>query len=322
MACVRLQLLGLMAILVMAAGVVPVMAQEVVIDAGYLDYFALTDGRNIDVGALGGGIEGDPNTHKIFVAKQASAPSPPLPLDGRLTGTVHGKFRVVGLTDRNGSGFIESGDLDNAFDVSWQLVLVDKGSNTASFVQSVGVGPEGTANPFFPPASVNFPPIAGGTASAWNISTCDVTGFNPNTGSTFCNPFAILAPPGPPVESYTGFVDYTFPVSIPYLNDFNPGLTVNAPGENWIITALVGNTSLAGGPVAYGHTPAFDPNLAIIEADTDLVGPNTTLDFPGEEANIPKANLLTTVQINVTPEPGTLALLGMGILGLLRRRNG
>lgn len=285
------------------------------VDNGYLDTFNLTDGRIIDIGELGGGVIGNPNQHKIFVPAQNTAPSPPLPVDGRLTGIVHGKLRVVFLTDRTGDGFINGSDLDQALDVSWQLVGFDKGQGpgSAAFVSSVLVGPEGTPATHAP--SVNIPPTAGGTASVWNISTCDATGFNPNTGTTFCNQFAI-----PGTSPYTGFVDYTFPVSIPYSNDFTPGLTVSS--LNWVLAALVGNTGEAvpPGAIAYGTTPAFDPITAVNESNADLFGPNTLLNFPGETANVNKAGLLTSVQISVTPEPTTLALFAMASLAIIRRR--
>jgi hypothetical protein len=289
------------------------LAQPVDVDAGYLDTFNLTDGRIIDVGELGGGIQGNPNVHKIFVTPQATTPSPPMPVDGRLTGTVHGKFRVVFLTDRTGDGFINGGDLDHAFDVAWQLVGYDKGPGTAAFIQDSNPGPEGTPRPYGDPASVNFPPTAGGTSSTWNIAACDATGFNPGSGNNFCNDFAI-----PSNMPFTGFVDYTFPVSIPYSNDFTPGLPVS--NLNWILTALVGNTSDAGGgPVTYGRTAAFDPAVAVAESNTDLFQPALLLNYPGETANIPKANLLTTVQISVVPEPAT-GVLGLVLASLAMRR--
>jgi len=314
--------LGLAAVaFILLTGGTVAQAQTIDIDAGYLDTFELTDGRTIDVGALGGGLEGQPTVHKTIVTAQTPGgpPWPPNnPSDGRLTGTINGKLRVVGLTDRNGDSFINGADLDIAFDVSWQLIGFDKnlGPSSAFYVQDVAVGPEGTVRPYGPPASVNFPPTPGGTASIWNISTCDVTGFNPNTGSSFCNPFAI---PVPPNTSYTGFVNYTFPVSIPGVNDFTPGLQIS--NINWIIAALVGNTLEATPPgsISYGSTPTYNPILAVNESNFDLFGPNTLLNFPGEQANVPKAGLLTTVQINVIPEPAAVALLALGALVLLRR---
>jgi hypothetical protein len=301
--------------LTLVIGIQTVSAQIVDVDAGYLDTFNLTDGRVIDVGELGGGVIGDPNQHKIFVTPQNTIPSPPLPVDGRLTGTVHGKLRVVFLTDRTGDGFINGSDLDNAFDVSWQVVGFDKtqGNASAAFVPSVVIGPEGTVATHAP--SVNIPPTPGGTASVWNISTCAAGGFGPNTGNTFCNQFAITS-----ATPYTGFVDYTFPVSIPYSNDFTPGLQIS--NLNWILAALVGNTGEAQPPgaIAYGTTAAYDPINAINESNTDLFGPNLLLTFPGETANVNKANLLTSVQINVTPEPASLCMLALGALVGLRRK--
>lgn len=299
----------------------PVKAQIVDVDAGYLDTFALTDGRVIDVGELGGGIQGQPNVHKVSVAAQtpSAGPWPPNnPIDGRLTGTVNGRLRVVGLTDRNSDNFINGSDLDLAFDVAWQLIGFDKnlGPNSAFFVTDTAVGPEGTVRPWSP-SSVNFPPTAGGTASVWNVSTCDGTGFNPNTGNNICNPFAIASPPA---ASYTGFVNYTFPVSIPGVNDFTPGLTIS--NINWVIAALVGNTAEASPPgaISYGFNAAYNPVVAVNESNTDLLAANLLLNFPGEQANVPKAGLLTTVQINVTPEPASLALLAIGAVVLVRRR--
>jgi hypothetical protein len=296
------------------------------VDEGYLDTFELNDGRDLDVGALGGGLDSDPvggpNTTKIVVQPQpiGTGPWPPdtLPSDGRLTGTVHGKFRVVFFGDVDGSGFINGADLDDTFDVSWQLVGFDKdlGPDSAFFVTDDPVGPEGAVRPYGPPDSVNFPPTAGGTGSVWNIAACDATGFNPGTGTEFCNPFAIPGP-GP----FTGYVDYTFPVSIPGSNDFTPGLTIG--DINWILAALVGRRSEAnggaGGDIAYGFDPLFDPEIVVNESVADLFGPATLLNFPGEDANVDKATLLTTIQIEVKPEPATLSLL-LGGLALLRRR--
>lgn len=283
------------------------------IDQGYLDYFELTDGRVIDVGALGGGLEGDPNTHKIFIDAQPQGQG--LPVDGRLTGILHGKFRIVGLSDRNGDGFINGIDLDATFDTTWQLVGHQKDTGDAFFVPNAEVGPEGTPSPFGG-GSVNFPPGPGGTASVWNIAACSTEGgFDVGGGRENCNPFA-LPDPGPD-SPYTGFVDYTFPVSIPGVNDFTPGLGISAD-TNWILTALVGLTDLApGGAVEYGFAPVFDPQLAVQEANADLFGPNLLL---GGDANIPIANLLTTVEIVVVPEPTTLSLLGLAALGVMRRR--
>jgi hypothetical protein len=290
------------------------------VDLGYLDYFELSDGRVIDVGALGGGLDNQPTVHKTSVTAQPTSPNPPNPTDGRLTGIIHGKFRIVGLTDLSGNGFIAGEDLDLAFDVSWQLVGFDKNQGPASafFVQDSPVGVEGTLRPYGPGNSVNFPPTPNGTAAVWNVAACDGTGFNPGTGSNFCNPFAIGAP------FFTGFVDYTFPVSIPApnagANDFTPGLVVGS--TNWILAALVGRRAEAtpAGPISYGFTPAFSPVLAVNESENDLFGPNTFLNFPGETANVAKATLLTTVQIEVTPEPGTLAMLGLGLAFCVRRR--
>lgn len=320
-------LFGIIAVIGLASQ--RVYAQEVNIDGGYLDTFNLTDGRVVDVGALGGGLDGQPTVHKTLVAKQANGvgPWPPntLPSDGRLTGTIHGKFRVNGLTDRNSDGFINGQDLDAAFDVAWQLVGFDKnqGPGSAAFVQDSNPGPEGSVPPWGNPRTVNFPPTPGGTASTWNIAACDAGGFNPQsfTPALFCNQFAIPSPG--PNAPFTGFVDYTFPVSIPGQNDFTPGLTVS--NLNWILTALVGNTSDAiGGAIAYGRTPAFNPQLGVAESNTDLFAAAVLLNFPGSQANVPKANLLTTVQISVTPEPasGLLALLaGLGLTGSRRRRS-
>lgn len=295
-----------------------VSAQIVDVTDGYLDVFELTDGRVIDIGELGGGIIGDPTTHKIDVTAQATSPSPPLPSDGRLTGTVHGKLRVVFLTDRTGDGFINGADLDSAFDVTWQLVGFDKnqGPSSAQFQSTSAVGPEGTARPFGPGNSVNFPPIAGGTASTWSVSSCDGTGFNPNTGNNICSPFAI-----PSSSPYTGFVDYTFPVSIPFSNDFTPGLTISP--LNWILAAAVANRAEASPPgdVIFGPTAIYDPQLAVTESGLDLFAPNTLFNFPGEQANVPKGGVLTSVQIHVTPEPCSLSmLLVAGVLVKRRRR--
>ncbi len=292
---------------------------ELSIDDGYLDYFVLTDTRVIDVGTLGGGLDNDPSATKTIVTAQATTPSPPMPSDGRLTGIVHGKFRVNFLTDVSGDGFINGTDLNALFDVSWQLVGFDKniGNASAFFESSVAVGPEGTARTFGPPDSVNFPPTAGGTASAWNIAGCSTNGgFDVGSGLENCNQFAIDTDI---TLFYTGFIDYTFPVSIPGTNDFTPGPMIST--TNWVLAALVANTADAvGGAVAFGSTPAYDPEVAVINSETDLFGPNTLLNFPGEQANVAKANLLTTVQISVVPEPSTVGLLVLGGLFLARRR--
>ena len=295
----------------------PASAQIVDVTDGYLDYFELTDGRIIDIGELGGGVIGNPNQDKITVTPQPTMPSPPFPSDGRLTGTVHGKLRVVFLTDRNSDGFINGSDLDAAFDVSWQLVSFDKGVGIGSsaFQSTTAVGPEGTPRPFGPGDSVNFPPTGGGTASVWSVSTCDGTGFNPNTGNNFCNPFAI-----PAAAPYTGFVDYTFPISVPGVNDFTPGLTISP--LNWVIAAAVANRAEAQPPgdVIFGPTAIYSPQLAVQESSLDLFAPNTLFNFPGEQANVPKGGVLTSVQINVVPEPSSLALLSLAGVVLLRRR--
>lgn len=295
----------------------PVHAQIVDVTDGYLDYFQLTDGRNIDIGELGGGVIGNPNQDKITVTPQPTMPSPPMPSDGRLTGTVHGKLRVVFLTDRTGDGFINGSDLDSAFDVTWQLVGFDKsvGIGSSAFQSTTAVGPEGTARPFGPGNSVNFPPTSGGTASVWSVSTCDGTGFNPNTGNNICNPFAITS-----AMPYTGFVDYTFPISIPGVNDFTPGLTISP--LNWVIAAAVANRAEASpsGDVIFGSTAIYNPQLAVQESSLDLFAPNTLFNLPGEQANVPKGGVLTSVQINVIPEPSSLALLSLASVVLVRRR--
>jgi hypothetical protein len=281
--------------------------------AGYLDYFELTDGRVIDVGALGGGLEGDPNTHKIFVDAQPQGKG--LPVDGRLTGVIHGKTRVVGFGDRNGDGYINGMDLDATFDVAWQLVGHKKATEEVFFVTDVAVGPEGTPRPWGDP-SVNFPPLAGGEASVWNIAACSTKGgFDVGGGLESCDPLAI-PDPGPDAP-YTGFVDYTFSVSIPGFNDFTPGLEVDAD-TNWILASLIGLTDLAPeGAVEFGLAPVYDPLIAVAEANADLDGPNLLL---GGKANIPIANLLTTVEIVVVPEPATLWLVGLAAVGVFRRR--
>jgi hypothetical protein len=294
-----------------------------VVDQGYLDLFELTDGRDLDIGELGGGDSF--GATKITVTAQPNNPSPPFPSDGRLTGTVHGKFRLSFLQDLTGDGFISSADMDKMFDVTWQLVGFDKtqGPNSAFYVADQAVGTEGTVRPYGPPNSVNFPPTPTGTAAIWNIAACDGTGFNPGTGTQFCNQFAI---PGAVFFQPT-FIDYAFPVSIPSQNDFTPGLTIS--DTNWVIAALLGRRAEASGPlapdglpdIAYGFDPLFSPSVAVLESVSDLVGPATLLNLAGEDANVDKADLLTSIQINVIPEPGTLTLLALaGPLMLLRRR--
>ena len=135
------------------------------IDDGYLDRFDLADGRKVDIGELNGGIIGNPNADKINVVKQGTSggPWPPqiLPSDGRLTGIVHGKFRVINLGDRTLDGFVNGDDVDDFFDVAWQLVEFDKqqGPGTAGFSANQAIGPELSVG--FDPTSLNFPPKCG-----------------------------------------------------------------------------------------------------------------------------------------------------------------
>jgi len=292
---------------------------------GYLDYFDLGDGRRIDVGAQGGGQEASASTKRIFVTPQPIG-APPLPSNGRLTGTVHGKAFVTAYSDRNGDGFINGDDLNIGFDVSWQLV---RGSHTGganpvtdpltggAYVTNVAVGPEGHVSPFGG-GSVNIPPTAGGTGSVFSLAACDATGLAlSGSGEKFlCLDDELVdtvAFPG----GFTGWIDYTFPLSVPGTNDSTPGLEI-APTKGYVIAALLGSTS--GGAVTYGKPAAYNAQLAVNESVADLFGANTLLNFPGEMASITRATLLTTIQIVVVPEPLTLGLLGLGMALAARRR--
>lgn len=319
----RFPMLGLSAALcVFALAGTTALGQLVEITHGYGDYFDLTDGRRIDVGALFGGLDNDPNVHKIDVLAQNPA-MPGNPSDGRLTGIVHAKFRVVNFTDRNGDGLINGTDLDSAFDLTWNLVRFNKsqGKTSAQFVQNVLVGPEGSISPFGA-GSVNFPPTPGGTASTWKLAACTTDNgaiLAPNyqnQAAENCNDFAW---PVVPNGNYTGFVDYLFPVSIPGASDFNPGLQ-NDPTAGWVLAALVGQRALAGGDITYGFDAAYNPVIAADEANLDLFGPSIVLNTSGGTPNIPVAALLTTVKINVVPEPAALSLIGLASLALIRRR--
>lgn len=289
------------------------------VDQGYLDRFDLTDGRHVDIGALGGGLDSDANTHKIFVNQQASS----FASDNRLTGVVHGKLRVTNLTDRNSDGFVNGADLDITFDAAWQLIRNNKQPNGASYVSSSLNGPEGTPGPN--PTTVNFPHTLGGTGAIWNIASCSTPGgvdvnVVPNARE-ICDPNSpLLAVGALPGGRYTGFADYTFSISIPGTSDFNPGLGVS--NDNWIITALVGVNAAASpaGSISYGRTPTFNPATAVGLAQGTLFGPNQLLNFPGEDANINVATLLSSVEIVVVPEPATLALLALGGLAVIRTR--
>jgi hypothetical protein len=283
-----------LALSLMAWTAAPALAQ-VDVDNGYLDRFDLRDGRQVDIGSLGGGTDADENEKKIFVAPQSDV----WEADGALTGVVHGKLRVTNFQDVNGDGMISHSDLDAFFDVSWQLIANDKNGGVNFIADTNG--------------SVNLPPTPGGTGSLWNVAACGTNGgFDVGGGLENCDPFAVAAP-------YTGFVDYTFPVRVPGTNPHTPGL---APSDdiNYILTALVGLTSLGGGSVTYGPTASFDPNLGVTEAGADLFGPQIFLNFPGESANIFVAGLLTSIEIVVTPEPGTMTLLAVGGLAIIRRR--
>lgn len=302
------------------------------IDDGYLDRFDLADGRMVDIGELDGGLIGNPLADKTTVVKQGTSggPWPPqvLPSDGRLTGIVHGKFRVINLGDRTSDGFINGDDVDNFFDVAWQLVEFDKqqGPGTAAFTPNEVIGPELSVG--FDPISVNFPPSPGGSNSVFNMAACSTEGgvdVDPGLGPREnCFEFAPgLELANLPGGVYTGWVDYTFPISIPGVSDSNPGLTES--DSNWVITALLSPLAFSAFPVQFGTSQAYDPNFAVDEAGDDLVRLGMSMDnfaFPGDSTtqNVPIATLLTSVQINVIPEPGTLALLGIAAIGLLRRR--
>lgn len=301
--------------------------------AGYLDTFNLSDLRDIDIGENGGGIIGDASVTKITVLRQDSSAGPwppsPLPSDGRLTGIVHGKFQLQNLGDRVVDGFINGDDVADAFDVAWQLVGFNKnkGPGTAFFMANQAVGPELSVG--FNPTSVNFPPTPGGTNSVFNMAACSSDGaldVDPGLGPrSNCFEFA----PGLEVANlpggvYSGWVDYTFPISIPGVSDSNPGLTESAE-TSWVITAMLAPLAFGTFPVQYGSAAAFDPNIAITESENDLFNPQvftTNFGFPptGEQSNVPFAGLLTSVQIDVVPEPGTLALVGLGLVAIIRRR--
>ncbi|MCZ6815536.1 MAG: PEP-CTERM sorting domain-containing protein [Planctomycetota bacterium] len=308
------------------AGVVPF------IDDGYLDRFDLADGRKVDIGELNGGIIGNPTADKISVVKQGTSagPWPPevLPSDGRLTGIVHGKFRVVNLGDRTLDGFINGDDVDDFFDVAWQLVEFDKqqGPGTADFKPNVTIGPELTVG--FDPVTRNFPPSQGGSNSIFSMAACSTEGgidVDPDLGPREnCFEFAAgLDFDNLPGGVYTGWVDYTFPISIPGVSDSNPGL--GESDSSWVITALLSPLAFSAFPVQFGTSQSYDPDIAIEETQDDLVRLGVPMDhfaFPGDTTtqNVPFATLLTSVQIDVIPEPGTLALLGIAAVGLLRRR--
>ena len=302
---------------------------------GYLDNFNLADGREIDIGELGGGILGDPSATKITVVRQESSagPWPPevLPSDGRLTGVVHGKFLLDNLGDRTFDGFVNGDDVADAFDVAWQVVGFNKskGPGTAFFKANQAVGPELTVG--FHPLSANFPPTPGGTSSIFNMAACSSEGasdVNPALGPREnCFEFAAgLDVANLPGGVYDGWIDYTFAISIPGVSDSNPGLT-ESEDTSWIITALLSPLPF-GTPVQFGTGAYYDPNAAVTESEDDLFNPQLfalpgQFAFPPDDAtqsNVPFAVMLTSVQIDVIPEPGTLALVGLGLLTVIRRR--
>ena len=217
-------------------------------DQGYLDTFTLTDTRVIDIGENGGGTEAGINENKITVAPQDFS----VASDGRLTGKVNGKLFVQYMSDGNGDFSFNGPDVDKLFDVTWNLVRFQKSDpqGTAEFVTGLNNGTEsGSAPPWVPGFDAdtpNFAPNSGGTGSIWNIASCNAgqTVVPGGSEDEICtDPFNA----GLSVFSsnwdatfgfYSGWVDYAFDVSIPFGNDFTPGL-VPSEDYNYVITAVL-----------------------------------------------------------------------------------
>jgi hypothetical protein len=276
-----------------ATGLVAGNAQAAIeVTAGYLDSFIPnTPGPAIDIGNLGGGIDGDPSTKHIFV-------DPSRADNGRVGGIAVGKFFVTGVPQAGGV----APNLDAIFDASSQLIRVTNlPAFAGTFEQSIplgGVGYDGQVNNAYG-VSDNFPPTAGGSAAVW------VPGIDQNADPNI----------------FDGEVTYLFSVSIAITNDNEPGLE---PGNTYVVTALVGNAS--GGAVTYGSAANFPSLAGVLESQLDLF--DGSLSITGATIGPPAppgtslttATLLTSVAITVIPEPAALSLLLAGSLALLRRR--
>ena len=142
-----------------------------------------------------------------------------------------------------------------------------------------------------------------------------------------CNQFALgLNVASLPGGVYDGWIDYTFAISIPGVSDSNPGLT-ESEDTSWIITALLSPLAFGTFPVQFGTGAFYDANDAVSESEDDLFN-SQVFALPGQfafppnadQSNVPFAVMLTSVQVDVIPEPGTLALVGLGLLTVIRRR--
>jgi hypothetical protein len=160
-------------------------------------------------------------------------------------------------------------------------------------------------------------------ASVANAATWEITvNGNPHDGSDVLPSDIIGVTFVDPVAGFGGFGDFTANISAgAYVQDslgFNAGPWVLAPAGT--VTPVNGGFDLyavaSGFPSPAGDIMWFEFHVPELPESSDIVISHVL----GSWNNVFSPGAVEDVALHVAPEPMTIGLLGLGALGLLRRR--
>jgi hypothetical protein len=166
----------------------------------------------------------------------------------------------------------------------------DPQSNTAAFVWSERTN-------FVLPTNVSVNMTGPGTSNSGN-------GYNPSPG---------LVASGTPVDTYIFHSDPVGGAAHTY--DFTVTSSTPILGVIDTISGLAGTDSLLGSPTT--TYPGASTDRALEGADTLMWGAGNTLTVHLDTSSFVDEFRIMVAQATAVPEPGTLALAGVGALGLL-----